>query len=542
MLTEQIYREIVETLPEAILVVADSGAILLCNQRAKVLYGVMEGEPALEGIQALSLVALEERPKIRSALSACMESIPQVVTCTMQGRDSRQFQAELQLTLMRDAEGSLTVWSIRPQSPPTETGFAPMNVANSAPSGLVPVSAKEDSQSLREYCRRLEAMHQVDRALLAGQSPEAVAEAALQCAESLTFFSQGTVFEFDFRTAQARVLASTMDGIKPLSGVIVVGLAEFWVERLAQGQVQWVGGADEEGEITSFSSALCMGRLRSCVHVPMLLDGRLSGCLTLGLREGEAMDGDRLTVLREMANSLAIALRNARLREQSAQDAETKALLLNEVNHRVKNNLSAMIGLLLASRKHVRYARDTAAVRVIDDLIGRVQGLATTHRMLSASEWAPVPVGDLVRQVIEGCLHALAPSKRIHLSIQPCGVRVDARVAGSLALVVSELTTNSIKHAVGERESARIQANISLAHGIVLVEYRDDGPGFPPDALRGEHSTLGMSLIQGIVQNDLQGAVSCHNEGGAVTRIRFKATERKETLDAGFQRTASLGS
>ena len=165
----------------------------------------------------------------------------------------------------------------------------------------------------------------------------------------------------------------------------------------------------------------------------------------------------------------------------------------------------------------------------MDDLIGRVRGLSIVHSMLSASKWAPLPLSDLATKVIYASLKALPRGKRVSVDVTPSPVRVTSDQAHNLALVINELATNTVKYALRECDSAQITFQISLdddpiqAVPMVRCEFRDDGPGYPEDALRLERHNVGFDLIQNIVRGSLHGELSLYNDRGAVVVIRFKA-------------------
>jgi two-component sensor histidine kinase len=222
------------------------------------------------------------------------------------------------------------------------------------------------------------------------------------------------------------------------------------------------------------------------------------------------------------ATQVAIAIRNARLYDQTQQDAKTKATLLHEVNHRVGNNLAAIIGLLALEQKRTGIDQATYQA-VMADLINRIQGLATVHQMLSAAEWSPLLLSELAEQVIGSALGALPVDKYVSVEVSPSPVRVRPKDANNLALVVNELTTNSCKYAWPERQSGRIAIRIGRQGDLVALEYRDDGLGYPEEVLRLERHSVGWKLIQTVVGHSLQGEVSLHNDRGAVTTVRFPA-------------------
>ncbi len=188
----------------------------------------------------------------------------------------------------------------------------------------------------------------------------------------------------------------------------------------------------------------------------------------------------------------------------------------------MKNNLTSIIGLLRAEER-ARIDSESPEVRsVLRGLSRRIRGLAAVHQMLSATEWSPPKLSDLAREVAQAALQALPSDKLVALEVGDSAVRVSADQAGSLALVINELATNTIKHGLGERGSAMIDIRIAGADGEVRLEVRDDGPGYPAEALALDRRGVGLYLVDNIVHNSLRGAVRLSNDGGAVTEIVFE--------------------
>ena len=87
--------------------------------------------------------------------------------------------------------------------------------------------------------------------------------------------------------------------------------------------------------------------------------------------------------------------------------------------------------------------------------------------------------------------------------------------------MINELTTNSIRHGLREREELHIHVRFSREAQCVLLEFRDDGPGYPEDVLVSKHGYVGVQLLQSLVENDLNGSLEFRNDHGAVTSIFF---------------------
>lgn len=262
--------------------------------------------------------------------------------------------------------------------------------------------------------------------------------------------------------------------------------------------------------------------LRSILSVPLRVKEQVIGVLqAVDAEVGRFSDSDA-KVLESLAATVAIAIENARLYEQASQDAETKAMLLSEVNHRVKNNLAAIIGLLYAERYHASDGDQKTYQAIIEDLIGRVQGLAMVHDLLSASKWTPVHLSELVDRVIHASLKSSPSHNYVIVDVPPSPIKVTPKQANNLALIVNELVTNTVKYALPFQETGRITARITNLDEDIRLEYRDNGPGYPQPVLALGHHNVGMYLIQTLVRQDLHGTLNLHNDQGAVAVIQFK--------------------
>ncbi|NJO84351.1 MAG: hypothetical protein HC828_17275, partial [Blastochloris sp.] len=264
----------------------------------------------------------------------------------------------------------------------------------------------------------------------------------------------------------------------------------------------------------------------SYMTLPLVAQQSLIGTLSVGVEPFDTLDDDQIDIAREVAALLAIGLRQTQLYEQTRQDAETKATLLREVNHRVKNNLTAIIALLYAERRRHGLEHQPDYQALIYDLVSRVQSLATVHDLLSASDWRPLRMSDLVEHVITLALQALPLKTSVKLDINDAPVFVTPDQAHNLALIINELATNTVKHGVPAGGPLRVEVRIECIDGTIQLLFRDNGPGYSaqttqPDPQRAH---IGLDLIRNIVRHSLRGMLSIANDDGAVTTIRFENT------------------
>jgi two-component sensor histidine kinase len=203
--------------------------------------------------------------------------------------------------------------------------------------------------------------------------------------------------------------------------------------------------------------------------------------------------------------------------------AETQKVLVREVNHRVKNNLSAIIGMLHMEEDRAKTEGAIQYLPSLQDLICRIDGLATVHSLLSAYDWRPLEVDELCRQVVGAALKGVPLGRRIRVKVMSSKIQINSNQAHHLTLIINELATNTMKYAFGSRDEANIAISSHQIKRSLSIVYRDDGPGYPERILQENHrlSSIGFELIRGIVSRSLNGTIEFSNDDGAMARIMF---------------------
>ncbi len=216
------------------------------------------------------------------------------------------------------------------------------------------------------------------------------------------------------------------------------------------------------------------------------------------------------------------------LYEQAKQDDITKSELLREVNHRVKNNLIAILGLLLAEQRYAPTLGKPFVTTAIENVSNRIKGLIEAHQLLCESQWAPMPLSMLISRIIGGVTSTLPAECNITVDIMPSSLEVSPRQASNLALVINELAANTIKYALGNRQTAHILVRMGQEGDKIYIIYQDDGPGYPDEVIRMERYNVGIRLLQELVTGTLRGTLKLSNQNGA-TAILYIQKEKKES-------------
>ena len=258
--------------------------------------------------------------------------------------------------------------------------------------------------------------------------------------------------------------------------------------------------------------------LRSILCVALKVKQGIIGVLqVLDTEPNRFSDEDR--ILQELlATAAAIAIENARLREKLWRAAETKSLLVNEINQRGKNNLEVISELLSFSMQN-RIPQSSA--KTLRTLQSQVNSLKTVNTMLAELEWNPFQISELSNRVIHASLQELEPETKIFVAVPASPIKLSSEYANNMALMIDELVTNTVKHAMTGRKKGHISVHITRMEHTIHVEFRDDGPGFPEDVLQSAPGQSGLGLLYKIIHEKLRGELTLYNDNGAVTMMRF---------------------
>lgn len=216
--------------------------------------------------------------------------------------------------------------------------------------------------------------------------------------------------------------------------------------------------------------------------------------------------------------------RTAELRQSNVQLTEALAqrdLLLREVYHRVKNNLQTVDGLIVMQAQQLS---DPAAKKALLGLRSRIFALGLVHQQLMGSDnLKTFDVAPFLRELSENIVEGGA-GEEISLSVRADPLEVGLDFAIPLGLLVTELVTNSLKHAFPDRRGAIDVILEQSDEATVALVVADDGGGDARDQTAADPAkpALGTSIIRGLVAQ-MKGTMMVRRENGTRSEIRVPA-------------------
>ena len=205
--------------------------------------------------------------------------------------------------------------------------------------------------------------------------------------------------------------------------------------------------------------------------------------------------------------------------ERTRASLREKEVLLREIHHRVKNNLQVVSSLLSLQ------ARQTAseeASAVLQDSCRRIQLMAEIHnRLYRSSDLAQIAFDDFLRSLAEDVIAAHQRGEdQVHLEadLEPLTLNIDTAIP--VSQIVSELVSNAVKHAFSGRRGGNLRLRLWRSDEKLNLLVEDDGIGLREDQVPGSGNTLGLKVVQALVEQ-LDGNITFGDGPGTSIHIRF---------------------
>ncbi len=268
---------------------------------------------------------------------------------------------------------------------------------------------------------------------------------------------------------------------------------------------------------------LSQARARSVLCLPLMRRAEPLGVLYLeNSLTGHVFNADRVAVLTLIASMAATSMENASLGEKES--------LLQEVHHRVKNNLQ-LISSLLSLQAH-RIA-EPAVAELFAESRNRVRSMALVHENLyRAGNFARVPMDQHLEKLCAQLCHVYGlDERRVRLHLQVDDIELSLSQAVSCGLIVNELVSNALKHAFPGGSSGDIHVRMqALPEQRYQLTVADSGIGLPVHIGPESADTLGLQLVVDL-SHQLRGKLQVVREAGTLFCIEFR-------MDTGLPQTA----
>jgi two-component sensor histidine kinase len=197
---------------------------------------------------------------------------------------------------------------------------------------------------------------------------------------------------------------------------------------------------------------------------------------------------------------------------------KARAVQLEELGHRTKNDLAAVASLL---RLQARTLEQGPARAALDASVSRLNVIAQVHRHLQANHdnGASVDIADYLEELTHGLADMLRDVRPIALRVRCPHLLLPTNQASSIGLIVNELVTNAFKYAFPDGKGGNVEITLVAEADAILITVEDNGAGCPPDLGEG----VGSKLVK-LMASQFDGEVNRRpSEKGCRVDVRLRS-------------------
>ena len=204
-------------------------------------------------------------------------------------------------------------------------------------------------------------------------------------------------------------------------------------------------------------------------------------------------------------DAVMVLIHNATETVQKQRELNVKSAIIQEVHHRVKNNLQTIAAML---RIQARRSENEEARQLLGDAVNRILSMSVIHEFLSQDEHRPINVRDVCQRVANQVFQVVTgPDQQVQIRVDGPSIRLPAGQATPTAMIVNELLLNALEHGISQRGQGTILVELIDQGDSVQIIVEDDGAGVPDGFDPQQSHNLGLQIVNTLVTDDLKGSL-----------------------------------
>lgn len=225
----------------------------------------------------------------------------------------------------------------------------------------------------------------------------------------------------------------------------------------------------------------------------------------------------------EAMQSVGLDMTNhIRYERELEETVKEKTTLLQEVHHRVKNNLAVVSGMIQMQRFSIE---NRELSELLNESERRIQSIALIHESLyKSASLSSIHVNKYVKKLIEPIRDTYDPDHQIQLELDIDKIELNINQAVPCALILNELLSNAFKHAFENIQNGYIKVIIKQHNNQVDCKISDNGKGLPQDFAQQNGDHLGFTIVKTLIKQ-LDASYQVNGQSGTTVQFSFPVKE-----------------
>ncbi len=365
------------------------------------------------------------------------------------------------------------------------------------------------AELLKQKTAQLAAVREISRAIAEAQDLETTLKLITARTTELMGVQSCSIYLYNQEEDLLMLEAST--------GLNKAGIGHMTLPR----GIGLTGWAAEHGQLVAVADAKSdprfyrvvgsgEGRFSSLMATPLTTLGKVIGAANVQTIPPHTFTEDEIELFRFISELAATALEKAKM---------VHAAVVQEIHHRVKNNLQTITMLL---RLQVAQADHLTPQDILYETINRVLSIATVHEILAQEHHTHVGLKLLVKQVAQLIAANMTLNGRLNITVDGDDLSLPSQFATNLALIINELVQNALEHSLVHQKEGWVRIQLTVAQEYLYVTVTDDGRGLPPNFSLETNRGLGLELVYTMVSEDLEGTFTLEPAPNKGTRATIQ--------------------
>lgn len=261
-------------------------------------------------------------------------------------------------------------------------------------------------------------------------------------------------------------------------------------------------------------------------HVPILRDlgvpvfeqNKIVAIIGVGNKPVNYDEKD-IALLALLADNTWSIIRHKRAEEKTKGLLQEKELLLKEVHHRIKNNMSTIISLLKLQSIELDHPQ---AIEALKSARNRIRSMMVLYdKLYRAENFHRASLRDYLDTLVDEILQNFPDFHRVKVEKNLEDFDLDVKKISPLGIMINEILTNAMKYAFDAREEGKIYISSSLKDNLASVVLWDNGKGLDKSIDFDDSCGLGLKLIK-MLSEQLGGTVQLDRQEGTKYTLEFK--------------------
>lgn len=330
-----------------------------------------------------------------------------------------------------------------------------------------------------------------------------------------------TAQQFNYRVCTVRlldenrnelVLRATQAPAKAYQRKRAIKLGESIAGRaISEGRPIVIRDVQSEESYIGHDLAVEQG-LRSMICVPLTIQDKAIGVLSCYTDQMRSFPPDEIKALETLAKQAAISIEHAKL--------AVRTTLMQEMHHRVKNNLQQIASLMRLQMRHGQYK---SLEEALNDTLSRILAISSVHDLLSREDLDHVGMLSIAETLVHHQQSSLIlPDRFIEFAVRGEDVHLGMNQATQVALILNELISNAIEHGFAVSTTGEIHITIEEKEGEVALWVSNSGDPLPETFDLALINSLGLQIVENLARA-LNGRFKMSNIfGWTVCEVKFQ--------------------